>query len=129
MDGSVFTEYTTDVFFDGGNLSEITSGSHLFSNLQDQPADITIPYYSQAKCVPQTYNVSKGTPPAFPVISHAPAFTDGSLLLRFPIPAKTAKGAEVGKIVWLVAGGDDLQLGYQTAVPRCRYGPEVVELP
>lgn len=128
-DGSVFTEYTTDVFFDGGNLSEITSGSHLFSNLQDQPADITIPYYSQAKCVPQTYNVSKGTPPAFPVISHAPAFTDGSLLLRFPIPAKTAKGAEVGKIVWLVAGGDDLQLGYQTAVPRCRYGPEVVELP
>ena len=120
-DGSVFTTYTQDVFFDSGSITEITSGSHLFSDLKNQPADIVIPYYSNVKAVPQSYNVASGNPAKYPTISYAPVYNDGSLLFRIPVPANTAKGTEIAKIVWLVAGGDDLQLGYQIPVPRCRF--------
>lgn len=120
--GSIFETYTNDVFFDSGPLSDITTGSHLFVGPYQQPADVVIPYYSEAKCLPQTYNVKTGTPtPSYPAIMYAPSYTDASMILRFPVPANTAKGAEIGKIVWLVAGGDDFQLGYQLPVPRCRF--------
>ena len=114
--GSFWQEYDTDVFFDQGSLSEITTGSHLFSNLVSQPADVMLPYYSGAKCLPQTY----GKVP-YPVISYAPTYTDVSLLLRIPVPKDTPADTEIAKIVWLCSGGDDLQLGYQLPVPRCRF--------
>lgn len=120
-DGGIFQTYQDDVFYDTGPLSEITSGSHIFINPAAQPADVVIPYYSNVKCLPQTFNVKSGTPAQYPIISFAPWFTDASMLLRFNVPANTPKGAEIGKIVWLCAGGDDLQLGYQIPVPRLRY--------
>lgn len=112
--GSFWTNETADVFFAGGDLSYLTDGGHLFRNLATEPADITIPYYSDCKCLPQAYGPAG-------VISFAPSCSSGGMLLRFEIPTSTAPNTEVGKIVWFLAGGDDYSMGYQLPIPRCRH--------
>jgi hypothetical protein len=116
----VWTDYTDNIFFGTGPLNLLTSGGHLFFNVDNEPIDITIPYYSNTKCLPLTYGVKSGTPAVYPPIKYNPLQPDASILCSFVVPANTPKDTTVGRVCWLVAGGDDFQLGYQMPVPRCR---------
>ncbi|APG78508.1 hypothetical protein [Wenzhou picorna-like virus 39] len=117
---SIWEDYKDDIFFGDASMSGITSGGHLFNNVTSEPIDITIPYYSNVKCLPQTYGVT--TDGKYPGIGFNPIQPDAAILCNFIVPANTPTNTEVGRILWLVSGGDDFQLGYQLPVPRCRYG-------
>jgi len=119
---SFWEEGTRDVFYDSSSLSNITTGCHQFFALSGQPADVVIPYYSDAKCLPTFFKkkpASGANPP--PPSGYRPAYTSGNITFRIPVPANTAKGVEICKIVYMIAGADDFQLGYQMPIPRCRY--------
>lgn len=105
---------TTDVLFGDASINYITDGGHFFSNVELEPADIIIPYYSAHKCLPVFYG-------NFKTLSLAPYFTSGSLVCGISIPAETPTGTSVDRQVYFISGGDDYQLGYQMPVPRCRY--------
>jgi len=104
----------TDVLFGDSSINYITDGGHFFSNVDFEPADIVIPYYSAHKCLPVAYG-------QYVILSLAPAFTSGSLVCGINIPEETPVGTSVDRQVYFISGADDYQLGYQMPVPRCRF--------
>nr|ULF99671.1 MAG: hypothetical protein [Picornavirales sp.] len=113
-DGSFWQENNIDPVYGADPFMYLTSGSHIFSDLSTQPLDVTIPYYSSVKCLPTTYGTAK-------TWTMTPTHIDITMLATLVSKRDYTKNDIVGEVIWLVSGGDDLQLGYQIAVPRCRF--------
>lgn len=92
--------------------ADLTAGSHLFRNLELEPFDVTVPYFSEAKCSPTLVGTSDAP------YTNSTALT---MCIRNVVQIGTTKGDAVDYITWCTSGGDDFMLGYQLPVPRCRY--------
>ena len=83
LDGEFWKQAVYDPFFDDVNLSLLTRSAHNFANISEQPADVTIPYFSTTK-----NQITLFGPPVLLPKFTSPTST-GSILVRVPVPAIT----------------------------------------